>query len=80
MLVSPSCQQRGVGTSLLRAAIEHARAQKMQRICLSISMFQPAARKLYERFGFFEEGKLDVGVKFCSISFDIDFYVYGMQL
>jgi len=53
MYVSPQHRRKGMGQSLLKAAIDHARGLEcMTWVQLSVSEAAPAARRLYERNGF----------------------------
>ena len=53
MYVTPAARGRGIAGQLLRAAIDHARATEgVEWIFLGVTEAAPAARRLYERFGF----------------------------
>jgi GNAT superfamily N-acetyltransferase len=47
----PEAQNQGVGTALLRALIEHARASG-KKLRHMVFMLNPDAKRFYERFGF----------------------------
>jgi RimJ/RimL family protein N-acetyltransferase len=49
---------QGIGTALLRAALDAAKAKGLTRIELTVRADNPRARQLYERFGFVHEGLL----------------------
>jgi RimJ/RimL family protein N-acetyltransferase len=48
---------RGVGTALVAAAIEWARARELHKLTLSEFPHYEAAIALYRKFGFVEEGR-----------------------
>jgi RimJ/RimL family protein N-acetyltransferase len=53
MYVTPPARGRGIASQLLQAAIDHARATEgIAWIFLGVTEAAPAARRLYERFGF----------------------------
>jgi ribosomal protein S18 acetylase RimI-like enzyme len=52
LVVSPECRGRGVGTSLLRHAIEAARAAGVLRLTLLTDAANERAQALYRRLGF----------------------------
>jgi RimJ/RimL family protein N-acetyltransferase len=58
MQVAEEYRARGVGTALLRATIEWARAKDAHKVTLQVWPHNEQARRLYERFGFLEEGRL----------------------
>ena len=58
MMVAEGWRGRGVGTGLLAAAIDWARAAGAHKIALQVWPHNEAARRLYRRFGFVEEGRL----------------------
>jgi RimJ/RimL family protein N-acetyltransferase len=58
MGVHPDFRQRGIGTRLLRVALEHARTIGIERAELEVSASNHVARQLYERIGFTVEGTL----------------------
>ena len=55
MYVAPSLQRRGVGSALLRAVIDHARA-RVAVVHLTVLRANIAAKALYGRFGFVSYG------------------------
>jgi RimJ/RimL family protein N-acetyltransferase len=58
MLVAPEERGRGVGSALLQAGIDWARSQGAHKMTLQVWPHNQAARELYARFGFIEEGYL----------------------
>jgi RimJ/RimL family protein N-acetyltransferase len=57
MVVARDWRGRGVGTALLAAAIEWARRQGLHKLSLDVFVHNTAARALYTKFGFAEEGR-----------------------
>ncbi|PPQ96667.1 hypothetical protein CVT26_010292 [Gymnopilus dilepis] len=80
MVVSPKYQRHGVGSRLLNTAIDHTRAHGLSRINLSTSMYQEPAIRLYESFGFVEERKVEVVVKFLFIVSKASLNFYSLVL
>jgi RimJ/RimL family protein N-acetyltransferase len=58
MSVARDHRGRGVGKALVQACIDSARALGAHKISLQVWPHNIAARALYERFGFVEEGYL----------------------
>lgn len=58
MLVAPEARGAGVGTALMQAAIDWCRNRDAHKVALTLWPHNTAARALYERFGFVEEGRL----------------------
>ncbi len=65
LFVVPSARRRGVGTLLLKAAAEFARASGAVRMKLSTAMTNSSAQRLYEKLGWER---------------DEEFYEYGLSL
>jgi len=65
--VSPLYRQCGVGSSLVTTAIAHARERGFSSLFLSTSSYQTSAMRLYEKFGFVEEKKMEVKVRYLII-------------
>jgi RimJ/RimL family protein N-acetyltransferase len=57
MLVDAGWRGRGIGSALVRAAIEWARAQGLHKLCLEVFPTNTAAIALYRKCGFVEEGR-----------------------
>jgi putative acetyltransferase len=58
MMVAAGWRGRGVGTALLAAAVEQARAGGLHKLALRVFPHNGAAIALYRKFGFVEEGRL----------------------
>ncbi len=58
MMVAPEWRGRGVGSALLAEAIRWARDVGVEKVALSVFPDNQAARALYGKFGFVEEGRL----------------------
>ncbi|KIK68698.1 hypothetical protein GYMLUDRAFT_36186 [Collybiopsis luxurians FD-317 M1] len=52
MFVSPKYRQRGIAAALIRVCEAHAMASKLSAVILRTTVYQPAARKLYSKFGY----------------------------
>lgn len=52
IFLAPAARGRGFGTTLMRALIDHVRAQGAQALRLAVAVQHPDARRLYERLGF----------------------------
>jgi len=57
MMVAANWRGRGVGTTLVAAAIDWARAHGLHKLTLSVFPHNDAAIALYRKFGFVEEGR-----------------------
>ncbi len=57
MMVAIGWRGRGVGTALVAAAINEARARGLHKLALSVFPQNDAAIALYRKFGFVEEGR-----------------------
>jgi ribosomal protein S18 acetylase RimI-like enzyme len=57
MAVARPWRGRGVGSALVAAAIEHARAEGLHKLSLEVFPHNEAALALYRKFGFVEEGR-----------------------
>ncbi len=58
LAVAPEARRRGVGTALLAAAEQRARTRGARKMSLRTFSTNPAAIRLYTRFGFEREGLL----------------------
>jgi len=56
MMVASDWRGRGVGSALVAAAIDSARARGLHKLTLSVFPHNEPAIALYEKFGFVEEG------------------------
>jgi RimJ/RimL family protein N-acetyltransferase len=61
ILLLPSVRGRGVGTDIIRAVAQAARAQGAHALTLAVLASNLAARKLYGRLGFVEDGEAAAG-------------------
>src|SRR5262249_45086026 len=57
MAVAPAQRGRGIGSALLVAAIDTARAEGLHKLSLSVFAHNEAAIGLYRKLGFVEEGR-----------------------
>ena len=57
MAVAREWRGRGVGSALLAAAIERARADGVHKLSLEVFPHNEAGIALYRKFGFVEEGR-----------------------
>jgi RimJ/RimL family protein N-acetyltransferase len=58
MALLPAYRHQGLGAKLMEAAIQHAWRVGLTRLTLTVRADNPNARRLYERFGFSQEGFL----------------------
>jgi RimJ/RimL family protein N-acetyltransferase len=56
LMVAASHRRRGIGTALLEAAVDWARHSGVLKLELHVFPYNTGAIKLYERFGFTQEG------------------------
>ena len=56
LMVAMSHRRRGIGTMLLEAALDWARHAEVRKLELHVFPHNEAAIKLYENFGFVQEG------------------------
>lgn len=61
--VHPDVRGKGAGEELLRAALARARHDGVRRVALWVSDGNPPARRLYERLGFRESGRVPQGIR-----------------
>jgi L-phenylalanine/L-methionine N-acetyltransferase len=57
MLVVRDWRGRGVGSALVRAAIDWARGQRLHKLCLEVFAHNAAGIAMYRKCGFAEEGR-----------------------
>src|SRR5262249_24973532 len=57
MAVAPGYRGHGIGSALLTAAIDTARAEGLHKLTLSVFAHNEAAIGLYRKVGFVEEGR-----------------------
>jgi L-amino acid N-acyltransferase YncA len=57
MLVERGWRGRGVGSALVRAAVDWARGRGLHKVCLEVFAHNAAAIALYRKSGFIEEGR-----------------------
>src|SRR4051794_17326622 len=57
MVVARDARRRGIGSALLRAAIDWARLQRLHKLELDVFPHNEGAIELYRKFGFVEEGR-----------------------
>lgn len=62
VFVAPKSRGLGVGSQLLDAIVDHARAQGLDRVRLDVIDTNPRARALYERKGFVASGEQKMGL------------------
>ena len=56
LMVAATHRRRGIGTALLEAAVDWARRAGVRKLELHVFPWNEAGIKLYERFGFVQEG------------------------
>lgn len=65
LYVDPACFGRGIGSALLAATIDHARAAGRHAMVAAIDGENPVSLHLHEKYGFREVGRLpETGTKF----------------
>jgi ribosomal protein S18 acetylase RimI-like enzyme len=62
LVVAPALEGRGIGSTLVRSAIDWSRQRGLERITLTTGVRNRRARDLYESLGFEEE---DVNLTAC---------------
>ena len=74
LAVAPTAQGRGVGTALVAACLERARAEGRRAIFLHSLPIMEAAQRIYARFGFRRVPERDwVFPDFLLMGFQLDF-------
>lgn len=56
LVVSPEAEGAGIGSALIRAAIEWSQGQGLDRVSVDTGVANTRARRLYQNLGFEEEG------------------------
>jgi len=70
IVVHPGCSGRGIGTAMMNALAEWARqAAAVQKVELMVRSTNDRARRLYEKFGFVEEGRFRNRIRLLDGSF-----------
>ena len=67
MAVAREWRGRGVGSALLAAAIERARADGVHKLSLEVFPHNEAGIALYRKFGFVEEGRRVTSTLTCRL-------------
>lgn len=75
----PEYRGKGVGTCLVRKCLEHARHRKLEYVRLQVYASNKAARRLYRKMGFHEEGLLKKARKYKGVYQDIVCMVKKME-
>lgn len=57
IVIDAGWRGRGVGSALMQAAIEWARAEGLHKLCLEVFPTNTPAIALYRKYGFVEEGR-----------------------
>jgi GNAT superfamily N-acetyltransferase len=65
--VLASCRNQGVGTTLLKALVDQARARGHSSLSLSVSMAQPQAEQFYRRHGFADQARAGTSVSHAPV-------------
>jgi RimJ/RimL family protein N-acetyltransferase len=72
ILIGPAGRDRGLGSEAVRLLVDHAfAATELERISLEVMDFNPRARRVYERAGFVEEGRLRGAFRFDDEPVDV---------
>jgi HAD superfamily hydrolase (TIGR01662 family) len=70
IVVHPGCSGRGIGTAMMNDLAEWARqAPAVQKVELMVRSTNDRARRLYEKFGFVEEGRFRNRIRLTDGSF-----------
>jgi ribosomal protein S18 acetylase RimI-like enzyme len=81
MYVAPEHRRRGIGASLVRYAIDAARAQSgLEQLVLTVTDTNVAARTLYEHFGFRSFGVEPRAICFGGTYFDKNHMILFLAL
>ncbi|MHB0885851.1 MAG: GNAT family N-acetyltransferase [Bacillota bacterium] len=77
VIVNKEWRGKGIGTALIRAALEWAaESGVIEKVCLSVFASNERAIRLYERFGFAEEGRRPKGIKLGPDRYDDEVLMY----
>ncbi|WP_414171587.1 GNAT family N-acetyltransferase [Clavibacter tessellarius] len=72
ILIGPAGRDRGLGSEAVRLLVDHAfAATDLERISLEVLSINPRARRVYERAGFVEEGRLRAAFRFDGQPVDV---------
>jgi RimJ/RimL family protein N-acetyltransferase len=72
ILIGPAGRDRGLGSEAVRLLVDHAfAATDLERLSLEVLASNPRARRVYERVGFLEEGRLRAGSRFDGEPVDV---------
>ncbi|WP_445337660.1 GNAT family N-acetyltransferase [Clavibacter sp. CFBP 8614] len=72
ILIGPAGRDRGLGSEAVRLLVDHAfAATDLERISLEVLSINPRARRVYERAGFVEEGRLRAAFRFDGEPVDV---------
>lgn len=75
LFVDPAYQGRGIGTGLMRRALDHARVLGYERAVLGTAVQNHPARRFYERAGW-----TDTGGRRCNDRLGLDMADYVLDL
>ena len=77
ILIGPAGRDRGLGSEAVRLLVDHAfAATDLERVSLEVMASNPRARRVYERAGFVEEGRLRAAFRFDGEP--VDMLVMGL--
>ncbi|MFD2340325.1 GNAT family N-acetyltransferase [Clavibacter tessellarius] len=72
ILIGPAGRDRGLGSEAVRLLVDHAfAATDLERVSLEVLASNPRARRVYERAGFVEEGRLRAAFRFDGQPVDV---------
>lgn len=72
ILIGPAGRDRGLGSEAVRLLVDHAfAATDLERVSLEVLASNPRARRVYERAGFVEEGRLRAAFRFDGEPVDV---------
>jgi ribosomal protein S18 acetylase RimI-like enzyme len=79
MYVLPSTRRKGIARALLQAAIEQARAWRVEQLHLSVSVAAAEAKRLYESAGFIAWGREPRALAWNGEHVDEDHFVLDLR-